>query len=86
MYTDEKKKNPDEEVSFNAYAYQEYQIKLKSVEGKKGIREYEIVDLNKIGKYGEMDGVPLPEFKVIVYPNKRKPMDEFSLACGYFQQ
>ena len=86
MYTDEKKKNPDEEVSFNAYAYQEYQIKLKSVEGKKGIREYEIVDLNKIGKYGEVDGVPLPEFKVIVYPNKRKPMDEFSLACGYFQQ
>lgn len=85
-YKEMKEKNQNIDDAINEYAYQEYSIELKSVEGKKGIREYRITGLLDVGGYKDTEGVPVPEFKVIVYPNSKKAIDEFALACGYFEK
>ena len=82
-------KNEDkdgEDFSFNEYAFQSYEIEFKSIEGKNGVREYTFKNLLDVGSYQETKGVPLPELKIIVYPSKKKEIDEFSMACGYFEK
>lgn len=82
-------KNEDkdgDDFSFNEYAFQSYEIEFKSIEGKNGVREYVFKNLLDVGSYKETMGMPLPELKIIVYPSKKKEIDEFSMACGYFEK
>lgn len=72
-----------EEFEFAPYSFQNYSLVLNGVEGKRGIREYAFEDLLKVGGYKESNGVALPNFKILVYPNKKKPVDELEMACAY---